>query len=148
MKRGIAICLSCMLLLCGCNANGNGADELTPGVMPDVAAVTTAGATPEPTPEDSPLPLVQRVIRRVQDDIKARVRQCIPQLIRRIECRITTDAQLTAADDDLLIHQCQICRLDLLPDIFKQRMKVIDSALRLTALRNRCMQQHIPDHDD
>lgn len=52
MKRGIAICLSCMLLLCGCNANGNGADELTP----DVTAVTTAEATPEPTPEATPEP--------------------------------------------------------------------------------------------
>ena len=56
MKRGIAICLSCMLLLCGCNANGNGADELTPGVTPDVTAVTTAEATPEPTPEATPEP--------------------------------------------------------------------------------------------
>lgn len=56
MKRGIAICLSCMLLLCGCNANGNGADELIPGVTPDVTAVTTAEATPEPTPEATPEP--------------------------------------------------------------------------------------------
>lgn len=45
-----------MLLLCGCNANGNGADELTPGVIPDVAAVTTAEAAPEPTPEATPEP--------------------------------------------------------------------------------------------
>ncbi len=78
MKRGIAICLSCMLLLCGCNAGGRGADELTSEVASGESVVSDAGtslesvaeaapeptpeATPEPTPEPTPAPEVSIIM--------------------------------------------------------------------------------------
>lgn len=62
MKRGIAICLSCMLLLCGCNAGGRGTDDLTSEVASGESVVSDAGTslesvaevTPEPTPTPAP----------------------------------------------------------------------------------------------